>query len=234
MPINKVFRSFTEAVADIPDGAAIMIGGFGGPGGMPSNLLLALREHGARGLTIITNSAGLPGFGAKKGEDEANASVLFANHQVRKTIASFPVPRSPSVISEFQKAFQRGEVELEVVPQGTLAERIRAGGAGIAAFYTPTGAGTLLAEGREVREFNGRPCVLEHALTADYALIRAHKADPMGNLVYRGSSRNFNPLMAMAARVTIAEVTELTETGGLDPEAIVTPGIFVHRVVKRP
>ena len=233
MPINKVLRSFAEAVADVPDGAVIMIGGFGGPGGMPSSLLLALRDQGARGLTIIGNSAGLPGFGARKGDEVVNASVLFANHQVRKTIASFPVPRSPSVVSEFQKAYQRGETELEVVPQGTLAERIRAGGAGIAAFYTPTGAGTLLAEGKETREFNGRPCVLEQALTADYAFVRADRADPLGNLVYRGSSRNFNPIMATAARVTIAEVTELVETGGLDPEAIVTPGIFVHRVVKR-
>ena len=234
LPIHKVVSSFREAVADVPDGAVIMIGGFGGPGGMPSNLLLALRDQGARGLTIIANSAGLPGFGAKNGEEAANASVLFANHQVRKTIASFPVPRSPSVVSEFQKAWQTGEVELEVVPQGTLAERIRAGGAGIPAFYTPTAAGTRLGEGKETREFGGRQCVLEEALTADYAFIRAHAADALGNLVYRGSSRNFNPVMATAARVTIAEVSQLVEAGGLDPEAVVTPGLYVHRVVKRP
>ena len=233
MPIHKVVKTFAEAVADIPDDAVIMISGFGGPGGMPSSLLLALRDQGARGLTIIANSAGLPGFGAKQGADVVNASVLFANHQVRKTIASFPVPRSPSVVSEFQKAYQAGEVELEVVPQGTLAERIRAGGAGIPAFYTPTGYGTRLAEGKETREFDGRHAILERALTADYALVRGHRADPMGNLVYKGSSRQFGPVMAMAARTTIAEVDEIVEAGGLDPEAVVTPGIFVHRVVKR-
>jgi len=231
--LNKLVASFQEAVADVPDGAVIMIGGFGGPGGMPGNLLLALRDQGARDLTIVGNTAGLPGFGAKTGQETVNPSVLFAKGQVRKVIASFAVPRSTSVVSEFQKAWQAGETELELVPQGTLAERIRAGGAGIPAFYTPTGVETDLARGKEIREFGGRACLLEHALMADYALIRAHKADPMGNLVYRGSSRNFNPLMAMAARVTIAEVTEVVGPGGIDPEAVVTPGVFVHRIVKR-
>ena len=233
MPIDKVFPSGSAAVADVPDGAVVMIGGFGGPGGMPSLLILALRDQGAKRLTVIANSAGLPGFGARKGQDAVNSSVLFANKQVSKVIASFPAPRSPSVASEFQKAWRAGEVELEVVPQGTLAERIRAGGAGIAAFYTPTGAGTVLAEGKDVREFDGRQHVLERALTADFALIRAHRADRLGNLVYRGTSRNFNPIMAMAARVTIAEVDEVVEPGALDPEAVVTPGIFVKRVVVR-
>ena len=234
MAVDKVFASFADAVADVPDGATVMIDGFGGPGGMPSHLIMALRDHGARDLTVISNTAGLPGFGAKGGQDFVNTSVLYANRQVSRAIASFPVPRSPSVQSDFQDAWRGGEVELEVVPQGTLAERIRAGGAGIAAFYTPTGAGTQLAEGKEVRSFEGRDHVLETGLKADYALIRAHRADVMGNLVYQGTSRNFNPMMATAARVTIAEVDEIVKSGGLDPEAIVTPGIYVSRVVCRP
>ena len=234
MPIDKAFRSFAEAVADIPEGAVVMIDGFGGPGGMPSHLILALRDHGARGLTVITNSAGVPGFGAKRGQEVIDTGILFANKQVKKVLASFPVPRSPSVVSDFQKGWQAGEVELEVVPQGTLAERMRAGGAGIPAFYTPTGVGTKLAEGKELREFDGRQYVLERALTADFALISAHRADRMGNLVYRGSSRNFNPVMATAARVTVAEVDEIVEPGGLDPECIVTPAIYVQRIVRRP
>ncbi len=234
MPVEKVRPSFAEAVADIPNGAVIMIGGFGGPGGMPSHLLRALGDHGAKGLTIISNTAGLPGFGAKQGQQVINHSILFANKQVTKVIASFPAPRSVSVASEFSKAWQAGEVELDVVPQGTLAERIRAGGAGIPAFYTPTAAGTNLAQGKEVREFDGREYVMERWLKADYALIRAHRSDRAGNLVYKGSSRNFNAIMATAAPVTIAEVDEIVETGALDPEAIVTPGIFVKRVVPRP
>ena len=234
MPIDKVFKSFAETVADIPEGAVVMIDGFGGPGGMPSHLILALRDHGARGLTVITNSAGVPGFGAKRGQEVIDTGILFANKQVKKVLASFPVSRSPSVVSDFQKGWQAGEVELEVVPQGTLAERMRAGGAGIPAFYTPTGVGTKLAEGKELREFDGRQYVLERALTADFALIGAHRADRMGNLVYRGSSRNFNPVMATAARVTVAEVDEIVEPGELDPECIVTPAIYVQRIVRRP
>ena len=234
MSIDKVLGSFAEAVADVPDGAVVMIDGFGGPGGMPSHLILALRDHGARGLTIISNSAGLPGFGAKKGQEVINTSVLYANKQVRKAIASFPVPRSLSVVSDFQQAWQAGEVELEVVPQGTLAERMRAGGAGVPAFYTPTGVGTTIAEGKEVREFDGRKYLLERALTADFAMIRADKADRMGNLLYKGSSRTFNAVMATAASVTVVEVDEIVEPGQLDPEAIVTPGIYVQRIVQRP
>ena len=235
MAIDKVAASLQEAVGDIPNGATVMIGGFGGPGGMPQQLILALRDHGAMGLTIVTNSAGLPGFGAKKGSPAPiNTGALFANHQVKKVIASFPVPRSVSVISDFQRAWQAGEVELEVVPQGTLAERIRAGGAGIPAFYTPTGVGTLLSDGKEVREFEGRAYVLERALKADFALISAATGDRMGNLAYRGSSQNFNPVMAMAATVTIAQVDVLRQPGELEPESIVTPGVFVQRVVERP
>lgn len=234
MPVDKEVTRLTEAVADVPDGAVVMVGGFGGPGGMPVQLIEALRDQGARELTLITNSAGLPGFGTKKGGPTlANTGVLFANKQVVKTIASFPVTRSVSVINEFQKAWQAGKVELEVVPQGTLAERIRAGGAGIPAFYTPTSVGTSLAGDKEVREFDGRQYVLETALQADFALVRALMADRMGNLVYSGGSRSFNPVMAMAARVTIVEVDAIVEPGGIDPERVVTPGIFVQRVVRR-
>lgn len=234
LPIDKVFNDFASAVADVPDGCVVMIDGFGGSGGMPSNLIRALRDQGAKQLTIITNSAGLPGFGAKQNQEVINTSILFANKQVRKVLASFPVPRSPSVVNDFQKAWQAGEVELEVVPQGTLAERIRAGGAGIPAFYTPTAVGTNLAEGKELREFEGRTYVLEKGITADYALICGHKADRSGNLVYKGSSRNFNPVMATAARVTIVEVDEIVEVGAIDPEIVVTPAIFVQRIIKRP
>lgn len=233
MPINKLFPSFDAAVADIPNGATVMIGGFAGPGGMPSNLILALRNQGARELTVISNTAGLPGFAAHNGQTIINQSVLFENKQVKKLIATYPVPRSMSLVSAFTKAWQAGEVELEVVPQGTYAERLRAGGAGIAAFYTPTGVGTQLAKGKEVRTFDGRDYLLERALKADYALIHAHKADKMGNLVYKGTSRSFNVHMATAAKVTIAEVDEIVETGDLDPEHIVTPGIYVKRIVAR-
>ncbi len=234
MPINKVLPSFAAAVADIPNGATVMIGGFAGPGGMPSNLILALRNQGARDLTVISNTAGLPGFAAHTGQTIINQSVLFENKQVKKLIATYPVPRSMSQISAFMKAWQAGEVELEVVPQGTYAERLRAGGAGIAAFYTPTAVGTQLAKGKEVRTFDGRDYLLERALKADYALIHAHKADKMGNLVYKGTSRSFNVHMATAAKVTIVEVDEIVETGELDPEHIVTPGIYVNRIVARP
>ena len=233
MPLNKVVPSFGQAVADIPDGAVIMLDGFGGPGGMPQQLILALREQGARELTIISNTAGLLGFGTVGGQPAVTHAILIENGQIKKVVASFPVGRSPSQPSPFELAHRRGEVELEIVPQGTLAERIRAGGAGIAAFYTPTGVGTPVAEGKETRAFDGREYILEHALPADFALIRAHKADRLGNLVYRGTSRNFNAIMATAAGVTIAEVDEILEPGELDPEVVITPGLYVQRIVRR-
>ncbi|MBI4199919.1 MAG: 3-oxoacid CoA-transferase subunit A [Chloroflexi bacterium] len=233
MPLNKVVSSFAEAVADVPDGAVIMMDGFGGPGGMPQQLILALRTQGAKNLTIISNTAGLPGFGATGKEPAINHGILVESGQVRKVIASFPVSPSPSRPTAFELAYREGRAELELVPQGTLAERIRAGGAGIPAFYTPTGVGTSVARGKETRVFDGRGYVLEHALKADYAFLRALKADRLGNLVYRGTSRNFNAVMATAARITIAEVDEIVEPGELDPEAIVTPGIYVKRIVKR-
>ncbi|MBI4233870.1 MAG: 3-oxoacid CoA-transferase subunit A [Chloroflexi bacterium] len=237
MPIDKLCASARDAVADIPHGAVILLDGFGGPGGMAHFLLLALREHGAKELTIVSNSAGITmaaGFGTPQGKSYIDHSILIENRQVRRVIASFPVAGSPSRVTAFERAFRRGEVELEVVPQGTLVERIRAGGAGIAAFYTPTGAGTLVAQGKEKRAFNGREYLLEHALKGDYAFVRAWKADRLGNLVYRGTSKNFNAPMATAARVTIAEVDEVVEPGELDPEAVDTPALYVKRIVVRP
>ena len=207
---------------------AIMVGGFGGPGGFPYFLVKALRDQGAKGLTIISNNAG----GTSLTLDFDDLKILFEKRQVRKMIASFPFSPSASRPSPAEKQILDGRVELELVPQGTLAERIRAGGAGIPGFYTPTGVGTIIEKGKEKKKFNGRIYLLERALKADYALIRAYKADKMGNLVYRGTARNFNPVMATAAAITIAEVDEIVEVGELDPEDIQTPGIFVKRIVK--
>jgi 3-oxoacid CoA-transferase A subunit len=226
--INKVFETFEEAVKDVPDGAVIMIGNFAGPGGTPFYLIQALRRQGAKNLTIVANTAG--GIGLTLDYDDHR--ILFENKQVRKVIASFPFSTSASRPSVAEKQILAGEVELEIVPQGTLSERIRAGGAGIPAFYTPTGAGTVIEKGKEVKVFDGRPCLMERALKADYAFVRAFKADVMGNLVYRGTQRQFNPIMAIAARTTIAEVDRIVDTGELDPDAIVTPGIYVKRIVK--
>jgi len=228
LAINKVVETFEEAVADIPDGAMVMIGNFAGPGGTPYYLTKALCEHGAKDLTIVANTAG--GTGLTLQYDDHR--ILFENKQVKKVIATFPFSTSPSNPSPAEKQILAGEVELEIVPQGTLAERIRCGAAGIPAFFTPTGYDTVVAEGKEVRTFDGRPCILERAFKADYALIRAYKADKMGNLIYRGTQRQFNPIMAMNARITIAEVDEIVEVGGIDPEVVVTPGIFVNRIIE--
>lgn len=228
MPINKIIQTFEEAVSDVPDGATIMMGNFAGPGGTPYYLIKALRDQGAKNLTIVANTAG--GIGLTLDFDDH--CILFENKQVKKVIATFPFSTSPSRPSPAEKQIVAGEAELELVPQGTLAERIRAGGAGIPAFYTPTGVDTVVEEGKERRDFDGRPCLLEHALKADYAFVRAYKADEMGNLVYRGTQRQFNPIMAMAARVTIAEVDEIVKPGDLDPDTVVTLGIFVDRIVK--
>jgi len=235
MAVSKVVGSFAEAIADIPDGAWVMIDGFAGPGGTPQNLIGALRDHGARDLTIISNTAGLAsviGFGTVPGDRPIDIGVLIDNEQVKKVIASFPVSPSPSRQSSFERAYREGKVELEVVPQGTLAERIRASGAGIPAFYTPTGVGTMIAEGKETRVFDGREYLMERALTADFALLKARKADTLGNLVYRGTSQNFNGVMVMAARTTIIEVDDIVDPADLDPAAIDTPGIYVKRIVK--
>ena len=237
MAFNKVVPSFAEAVADIRDGAVLMIDGFAGPGGTPQNLIGALRDQGAKELTIISNTAGLAsviGFGTLTGDRPVDIGILVDNEQVKKVIASFPVSPSPSRPTAFERAYLEGKVGLEVVPQGTLAERIRAGGAGIPAFYTPTGVGTVMAKGKETRSFGGREYLLEHALAADFALLRAHKADTLGNLVYRGTSQNFNGVMATAARTTVVEVDEIVSPGGLDSAAIHTPGVYVRRLVQIP
>ena len=236
-PDSKVYPDGQAALADLPDGATVFIDGFGGPGGMAHYLLVALRDGGRRNLTIVSNTAGIArvvSFGTPPGRTAIDHSLLIENGQVGKAIASFPVSPSVSRPSQFELAYRRGEVDLELVPQGTLAERLRAGGAGITAFYTPTGAGTLIAEGKETRTIDGREYILEYGLRADYAVIRAHQADTNGNLVYRGTSRNFNAVMAPAAAITVVEVDEIVPAGALDPEAIVTPGVFVQRIVRRP
>ena len=233
--MTKIVQTFAEAVADIPDGATLMIDGFAGPGGTPQNLIRALRDHGARRLTIISNTAGLAsviGFGTIPGDRPVDIGILVENEQIQKVIASFPVSPSPSRPTAFETARLEGKVGLEVVPQGTLAERIRAGGAGIPAFYTPTGVGTLMAEGKEVREFDGREYLLETALNADFALLRADRADTLGNTQYRGTSRNFNGVMATSANIVVMEVDEIVEPGDIDPGAVHTPGLYVDRIVK--
>ncbi len=220
--MDKAVASARRAVADVPDGATILIGGFGVVQGWPTTLLEALRDHGARDLTLIANT---PGVGPTSPQLLAEAGL------VRRLIASYAV--YPTQRTPMEAGIRAGRIALELVPQGTLVERIRAGGAGLAAFYTPTGAGTEIARDREVRNFDGRSFVLETALRGDFALVRAARADRHGNLVYRRGARNLNPVMATAARVTIAEVDDVVEPGGLDPEAVVTPGVCVDRVVRR-
>lgn len=217
--IDKICDSLERAVADIPDGATIMIGGFGNAG-MPSSLIEALLAQGARELTIVNNNAG---------NGETGLAALIREKRVRKMVCSFPRQADSH---HFDALYRAGEIELELTPQGNLAERIRAAGAGIGGFFTPTGFGTLLAEGKETRVINGRNYVLESPIHADFALIKALRGDRWGNLVYRKTARNFGPIMAMAAKVTIAQVAEVVELGAIDPEAVVTPGIFVQRVVK--
>jgi 3-oxoadipate CoA-transferase alpha subunit len=219
--IDKIIESVTQAVIDIRDGATVMIGGFGSAG-MPAELIDALIAQGARDLTIVNNNAG---------NADSGVAALLATKRVRKIICSFPRQTDSWV---FDALYRAGEIELELVPQGNLAERIRAAGAGIGAFFTPTGYGTLLAEGKETREIEGRHYVLEFPIHADFALIKADRGDRYGNLVYRKTARNFGPIMASAAKCTIAQVRETVELGGLDPEAVVTPGIFVKRVVRVP
>ncbi len=214
--MNKVIPSAAEAVADIGDGAVLMSGGFG-LSGNPENLIRALRDKNARDLSIISNNCGTTDMGL---------GILLANGQVKKMISSYVGENKI-----FAEKFLSGELEVELNPQGTLAERIRAGGAGIPAFFTPTGFGTKVAEGKETREINGRNCLLETALTADFAFVKAWKADRWGNLVFRKTARNFNPMMAMAGKITIAEVEELVEVGDLDPDQVHTPGVYVQRVV---
>lgn len=220
---DKVVASTDEAVADIADGATIMFGGFVSAGS-PTNLIRALVRRGTKDITAVANNIGLG--------DELDS--LCTGRQLRKMIASFAIRASGARQSEFERQWRAREVELELVPQGTLAERIRAGGAGVPAFYTPTGAGTVVAEGKESRIIDGRECLLEYALTADVALLRAYRADRWGNLVYHAAGRNFNVPMATAAGLVIVEVEEIVAVGALDPESVVTPGVYVDRVVQCP
>ena len=215
--MNKVLASAEEAVAGIPDGATIMMGGFG-LCGIPENLIAALHARGTRGLTVISNNAGIDDFGI---------GVLLKSRQVRKMISTYVGENK-----EFERQYLTGELEVELVPQGTFSERIRAGGAGIGGFFTPTGYGTLIAEQKETRTIDGTAYVLELPLKADFAFVKAWKGDRTGNLVYRKTARNFNPVMATAAAVTIAEVEELLEPGAIDPDHVVTPGIFVRHILK--
>jgi 3-oxoadipate CoA-transferase alpha subunit len=216
--INKIIDSLEAAVADIRDGATVMIGGFG-TAGMPAELIDALITQGAKGLTIVNNNAG---------NGETGLAALLKTKRVKKIICSFP-RQSDSYV--FDALYRAGEIELELVPQGNLAARIQAAGAGLGAIFTPTGYGTLLAEGKETREIDGRQYVLEYPIHADFSLIKAEQGDRWGNLVYRKTARNFGPIMAAAAKCAIAQVHEIVELGELDPEVIVTPGIFVQRVV---
>ena len=219
--INKIVQTMAEAVAGISDGSLVLIGGFGSIG-QPNALIEGLIEQGAKDLTIVANNAGVGHNGLAR---------LMEVGRVRKIICSYPRTSDPVV---FEELYRAGRIELEVMPQGTMAERMRAAGAGIPAFYTPTSVGTLLAEGKELREFSGRKYVLEEALAGDVALIEAWEADRWGNLTYKSSARNFNPVMAMAAKLTIAQAQHIVDLGVLDPEKVPTPGIFVQRVVHVP
>ncbi|MGH2849016.1 MAG: CoA transferase subunit A [Solirubrobacteraceae bacterium] len=214
---GKVLGSFAEAVADVEDGSTLIVGGFG-LCGIPEKSIAALRDRGARELVVVSNNCGVDDFGL---------GILLANHQIAKMIASYVGENAI-----FEQQFLSGELDVELVPQGTLAERMRAAGAGIPAFYTPTGVGTPIAEGKETRDFDGRTYLLERALGGDFALVKAWRGDQLGNLVYRETARNFNPLAAMAGRITIAEVEELVDVGELDPDQVHTPGIFVQRIVE--
>jgi 3-oxoadipate CoA-transferase alpha subunit len=216
--MTAVFADPDEAVADIPDGATVLIGGFG-PAGQPIELIDALRRHGARELTVVNNNAG---------NGDTGLAALLATGNVRKIICSFP-RQSDSWV--FDDLYRSGKIELELVPQGNLAERMRAAGAGIGAFFCPTGVGTPLTEGKEQRTIDGREYVLEYPIKGDVALIKAHRSDEVGNLVYRKTARNFGPVMATAATTTVAQVAEVVPAGELDPEAVVTPGIYVDRLV---
>ena len=215
--MNKLFENAAEAVKDIPNDATIMSGGFGLCGN-PEDLIRAIHKKGVTGLTVISNNCGV---------DEKCLGLLLGAKQIKKMVASYVGENKT-----FETQFLSGELEVELNPQGTLAERIRAGGAGIPAFYTPTGFGTVIADKRETREFNGVPCVMEEALVADYSLVKAWKGDAHGNLIFRKTARNFNPMMAMAGKITIAEVEEFVPAGELDPDQIHTPGIFVQRLIK--
>ena len=234
MTINKVFSNCNVAVADIFDGATIMIGGFGSFGGLPINLIKALAARGAKELTVIANMGGV-GYELShriKPEGYQDSGILFENGQVKKFIGSVPALGGMPPTSPLERLYNEGKIEIETVPQGTLAERIRCGAGGLGGFYTPVGIGTVVEEGKEKKTIDGKEYILELPLYADFALIKAHYADKLGNLVYRGTARCFNPVMATAARMTIVEVDKMVEPGQLDPEVIVTPHVYVDRIVE--
>ncbi|WP_377888691.1 CoA transferase subunit A [Alkalihalobacillus sp. R86527] len=214
--MKPILNSFDEAVKDIQDGATLLVGGFGLVG-IPENLIIAIRDKGVKDLTVISNNCGV---------DDWGLGLLLKNKQIKKMVGSYVGENK-----EFERQVLSGELEVELIPQGTLAERIRAGGAGIPAFYTPAGVGTPIAEGKEVRSFDGKEYLLEPAIKADFSLVRAAKADLMGNLVYNKTARNFNPMIAAAGEVTIAEVEEVVENGALEPDHIHTPSIYVQKVI---
>lgn len=216
MKNGKIVDSFSKAIHDIPDGATIIVGGFG-LCGIPEKAIIALRDKGTKDLTIISNNCGV---------DDWGLGLLLANKQIKKMISSYVGENKI-----FEQQFLSGELEVELVPQGTLAERIRAGGAGIPGFYTATGVGTAIAEGKEHKVFNGRTYILEEGIVGDFALVKAWKADPLGNLIYRKTARNFNPLAAMAGKITIAEVEQIKEIGELNPDEVHTPGIYVQQLL---
>jgi 3-oxoadipate CoA-transferase alpha subunit len=237
MGVTKIFETPEKAMADIKDGASIMIGGFGHAIDRPQTLIKALANRGVKNLTLIGNSAGVAGkfgIGSLGGKPFIDEDILIEKGLVKKVICSVPASLVMSKPNALERLHKEGKIELEYVPQGTLAERIRAGGAGLGGFYTPTGVGTLIEKGKEKRVLDGKMMLFEPALRADYALIRAYKADTMGNLIYRGIMRSFNAIMPPAVKVAIAEIDEIVEVGDLDPEMIVTPGIFIDRIVKIP
>ena len=237
MPVNKVVPGFDEAIADISDGASIMVSGAQGPIGVPRNLILALNRKGTRNLTLITATgyrsvAAAKWYGFPHAEDWVDHGILIDNRRVKKVICAMAYVAGRDAF--LQTLYESGEVELEHLGHGAFIARMWAGAAGLGGIYNPVGVGTILEEGKEKRVINGKEYLLELPLTADYAFIGAHKADTIGNLVYKGTGRQYGPIMAKAARVTIAEVDEIVEPGGLDPECVVTPGIYVHRVVRVP
>ena len=215
--MNKVYKNAAEALSDVKDNMTYLVGGFG-LCGIPENCIMALRDSGVKGITCVSNNAGVDDFGL---------GLLLQTRQIKKMISSYVGENET-----FEKQFLSKELEVELCPQGTIAERLRAGGAGIPAFYTPTGVGTLVAEGKEIKEFDGREYVLERAITGDFAFVKAWKGDKFGNLVFRKTSRNFNPMMATAGKITVAEVEELVEPGEIDPDQVHTPGIYIQRIFK--
>ena len=238
MAKKNTYSSYKDAIKDLKDNISIMIGGFGVQGGQPTNLMIALRDMNLKNLTLIGNVAGISmitGYGWKDSDKDKiiDQNIFFEKKQVKKIICSFPIPSQRNPVSEIEKAWINNESEVEIIPQGTLAEKIRAGGAGIPAFYTKTGVGTIIENNKESKIINGEKYLLEYALKADVALIKAHISDEKGNLVYKGTSRAFNPIMATASRLTVAEVDKIIPSKDIDPERIGTPGVYVDRIVAK-